>query len=78
MSNNRIVLLIQGTPRRTVSFNPGDTLATLVRSLRGDESLPLDKIQKFHVDGDPVSDPSSVVLQPGMLISGAPKLEGGN
>lgn len=77
MSNNRVTLLIQGTPRRTVSFNPGDTLADLVRSLRDDVSLPLDKIQRFHVDGDKVDDPSSVMLSPGMLISGAPKLEGG-
>jgi hypothetical protein len=78
MNNNRIMLLIQGAPRRAVNFNTGDTLADLVRSLRGDESLRIDKIQKFHVDGEPVSDPSSVRLVPGMLVSGAPKLEGGN
>jgi hypothetical protein len=75
---NKIILLIQGSPRRQVEFQEGDSLADLVRNLRDDASLKLDKIQRFHADGDVVENPSTLQLRPGMLISGAPKLEGGS
>jgi len=74
--NRKVRLLITGMSPRDVEFTDGDTLADLIA--RNDGSLPLSRIANFYVNGTPQTDPSSVVLRPGMLIQGAPKLEGGN
>jgi len=71
---NVVRLLIPGVRSAEVDFNAGETIRTFAERTSSDQ-LPLNRVEQFYVNQQAVG--SDYVLQPGDIVSGAPKLKGG-
>lgn len=71
---NSIRLLIPGVRSAEMDFNEGESIGTFAERVSS-ETLPLNRVESFHVNNQPVG--RDYVLQPGDIVSGAPKLKGG-
>lgn len=71
---NVIRLLIPGVRSAEMDFNEGETLGAFAER-NATDTLPLNRIEQFHVNS--VAKDRNYVLQPGDIVSGAPKLKGG-
>lgn len=67
---------LAGTAPREFAIQNGETLAALVQRCTGAD-FPLNRVQSFYVNGDPVANPERHALRAGDMISGAAKVEGG-
>lgn len=69
-----IRLLIPGLRSAEMDFNEGETIGAFADRSSNDQ-LPLNRIEQFYVNQQPVA--KDYALQPGDIVSGAPKLKGG-
>lgn len=69
-----IRLLIPGLRSAEMDFNDGETISAFADRVSSD-TLPLNRIEQFYVNQQPVN--RDYALQPGDIVSGAPKLKGG-
>jgi hypothetical protein len=75
---NTIRFLITGMSAREVRYRDGESLRDLINRLVAEGTdLPLQRVTQFFVNGQPVPAADKVQLRPGLIVSGAPKLEGG-
>jgi hypothetical protein len=74
---NNVRFIITGMAPKDVRFNSGETLADLIARSH-DIGLPLNRVSTWYANNQPVGDPRNTYLSAGMLIAGAPKLEGGS
>jgi len=75
---HKLRILISGQSPIETNFNEGESLGEVLSRLESDGLLAARKISTFYVDGKPVANVHDVVLQDGMTVAGAPKVEGGN
>ncbi len=71
---NVIRLLIPGVRSAEMDFNDGETIGSFAERVSSD-ALPLTRVEQFYVNQQPVN--RDYALQPGDIVSGAPKLKGG-
>ena len=71
---NIIRLLIPGLRSAEMDFNEGETVGAFA-DRASSETLPLNRIEQFYVNNQPAA--KDYALQPGDILSGAPKLKGG-
>lgn len=71
---NVIRLLIPGVRSAEMDFNAGETIGSFAERKASDE-LPLNRVEQFYVNQQAVN--RDYQLQPGDIVSGAPKLKGG-
>jgi hypothetical protein len=57
-----------------MDFNEGETIGSFADRVSSD-TLPLNRVEQFYVNQQPVG--REYELQPGDIVSGAPKLKGG-
>jgi len=74
-NDRRVIrLLIPGLRSAEMDFNEGETIGNFA-DRASNSQLPLNNIEQFHVNQQAVN--RDYVLQPGDIVSGAPKLKGG-
>lgn len=74
---NTVKIMITGSSPRTVNFQPGETLSDLVARLSSSD-FPLNKVHSWYADSTPVASAQTLSLRSGMVLAGAPKVDGGN
>ena len=74
---NQIKIMITGSSPRTVNFENGETLSDLVARLSTSD-FPLNKVHTWYANSSPVSSAKTLQLTRGMVLAGAPKVDGGN
>ena len=74
---NQIKIMITGSAPRSVNFRPGETLGDLVARLSTSD-FPLNKVHTWYADSVPVTTVKSFPLTNGIVLAGAPKVDGGN